>query len=206
MPVQKEIVYPVFMHASLYTDDAFWVSVFEDLAYSIPPMGVYFDHTTLCSRFKGREFNFNFEGATPDTVYTSLRHLFQTKLKLVSQLDHLTHRKAFTKCLERKRRGWADIKKKNIKNILIENYVISLKYKYQLSNKQTQKLLRKIMLGFHFKMIGPSQVVYDPVDNRITDIVGIEEPVTMHVKPVPVAPVSNVRVMREYWRKYLSIV
>lgn len=207
MPVKKEILYPVFIHAAMCSSDAFWVSVFEDLAYGIAPLGAYFEHATLRSRLKGREFTFEFNNKEADTVFEELQYILRIKFKLVSQVDHRKHRESFTKNLERTRRnGWTDIKKKNIRNLLIENYVIEIKYKYGLSSKQTQKLLQKIMLGFYFKLIRPSQVIYDPVKNRIVDLVDLDKPMMLHAKPIQVLEEDQTYLMREFWHKYLSMV
>jgi hypothetical protein len=69
---------------------------------------------------------------------------------------------------------WVDIKKKNIKNSLIENYVIEMKQKYNLTENQMKKLLSDIHLGFQFKLLTNKDVEYDIENCKITNIQGFE--------------------------------
>ena len=63
------------------------------------------------------------------------------------------------------------IKKKNIKNILIENFVIDMKNKHNLSDKLCKKLLSIIKIGIIFKTILSDDIKYK--DGKINNIEGI---------------------------------
>lgn len=171
---KKEIVYPIFLQVSLHATDQFWMYLFEDLAYGICPYGTYFDNDVLCCRFKNKEFNFQFTNKEPYVIYTKLYNILRTKLKLTSKIDKYNQRVNFYRLLEDKRsKQWVDIKKKNIKDVLIENYVIDMKLKYFLSKSQMKKLLSVIMIGFQFKLLNNKDVEYDPIIGKISNITGI---------------------------------
>ena len=96
-------------------------------------------------------------------------------MNILSKIDYLTQRTNFDQILQTiSNKEWKDIKKKNIKDILIENFVITLKQKYSLTNQQTQKLLNLIIIGFNFKIIGNTDIEYDSINCKILNIKGID--------------------------------
>ena len=127
---KNEILFPIFLQASLQTQDSFWIYLFEDLAYGICPFGSFIDKDTVCCKFKGKQFNFKFSDKTPEDIFEQLYELFRTKLNVCSSSDYYTKRLKFNDILENKHAQWKDIKKKNIKDIFIENYVIDMKKTY----------------------------------------------------------------------------
>jgi hypothetical protein len=67
---------------------------------------------------------------------------------------------------------WSNIKKKNIKEIMIENFAISMKGKYNLSLSQTRYLVSIIFLAFIFKVISSNDIIIS--NGQIDSINGIE--------------------------------
>ena len=207
-------MFPCFLQAGQCTKDKFWIGLFEDLAYGITPYGTYFDEMTLCCRFKNKEFNFNFLDKTPDVIYEELYSILRTKLQIISKLEQYNKNVAFKKLLDDKQgKEWCDIKKKNLKDILIENYVINLTRKHGLMKSQMKKLLSIIMIGFQFRVIDNSDVVYDSEQGGITTINGVSiennkirlsnvlevlPEFELCIEPLPT------RKMKDYWDKYLS--
>lgn len=173
---RKELLYPVFIKATKLVDDMFWFYLFEDLAYGICPFGTFIDpdKQSLKCNFKGKQFNFIFKDKTPEEIVENLIQLLSNKLNICSKVEYLKKRIKFGKSLELSYENWKDIKKKNIKDILLENYVITLKKKYDLTPTQTKKLFSVINMGFMFKLITNSHVVYDSDKSIIIDIKGLD--------------------------------
>jgi len=168
---RNEILFPIFLQASLCTQDSFWIYLFEDLAYSICPFGSFIDKDTVCCKFKGKQFNFNFTDKPPQVIFEQLCELFKTKLNICSSSDYCTRRLKFNDILENRHAEWKDIKKKNIKDIFIENYVIDMKLRHGLTNAQAQKFLHTITIGFNFKIITNTDIDYR--NGKIYDIRGV---------------------------------
>lgn len=104
----------------------------------------------------------------------------------MSEKDKLSRRKIFenTKNTIEKncKQDWNNIKKKNIKNIIIENFIIRMKKKYELNNTQSKKLLSIIKVGFIFKNISSSNINYN--NGKIISIEGINfEHKKIKIKP-----------------------
>lgn len=56
---------------------------------------------------------------------------------------------------------WKQIKKKYIKNYLLENFVVEKQKEFSLSTSQTNQLLASIHLGLVFKRISIQDIVYE---------------------------------------------
>ena len=66
---------------------------------------------------------------------------------------------------------WVDIKKKSLKDILLQNFLIKAKKTYELSDYQLKKIYNSINLGLMLKSIKNTDIVYD--DGEIKEIKGI---------------------------------
>ena len=175
MPIKKEIIYPIFLECFEYTTDSFWENIFEDLSYGKCPYGTYINKNFLCCNYKDKEFSYKIEKKNPLQLYTDIYNLFAKKLGLLSSRDKLKKKLDFNNIEEElkfNKNKWTDIRKKNIKDLLIENYVIDMKNKYSLSNKQSKNLLSSIFIGMIFKVINIKDICYN--DGKINDINGIQ--------------------------------
>jgi len=176
MPIYKEIVFPQFLEASVHAIDPFWKSVFENLAYEKCPYGIYFSKGFLCCSFKGKEFVYKIEQKEPDILYNEVHYLLHNKANINSSNDHYKLIKCFEEIEKElkdiKNSNWTSIKKKSIKDNIIENFIIEMKNKYELSLSVCKELNSVIQLGLIFKTITPKDIVYE--DGKITKIVGIE--------------------------------
>ena len=175
MPIKREIVYPIFLECCQFTDDKFWENVFEDLAYGKTPYGTYISKDFLCCSYKKKEFSYKIEKKLPKDVYNDVYDLLTNKLGLLSPLEKSKKRKIFKDIEEditESRKNWNDIKKKNIKELLIELYVTRMKNKHSLTLKQARYLLSIIFVGMIFKVITNKDVHYE--NGKIEHIDGIE--------------------------------
>lgn len=67
---------------------------------------------------------------------------------------------------------WKKIKKKSIKNVMLESYVINIKNKYNLSYDDAKKILNQINHAISMKHIQSNNIKTDK-NGKITNIEGI---------------------------------
>ena len=174
MPVKKEIIYPIFLECCEFSEDTFWKNVFEDLSYGKCPYGTYITKDFFCCNYKNKEFSYKIEKKEPEILYNDIYELLSKKLGLLSHKDKIKKKIDFSILedeIKENRKNWSNIRKKNIKDLLIENYVIEMKKKYSLSIKQSRELLSSIFIGMVFKVITVKDIDYS--DGIIKNIDGI---------------------------------
>lgn len=214
MPIKKDIVYPVFLECCQHADDTFWETIFEDLAYGKPPYGTYISKDFLCCSYKKKEFSYKIEKKESLTIYTEVYDLLTKKVGILSQREKVRKRKAFSDSeenIKESRKNWNNIRKKNMKELLIELYVSRMKIKHSLSIKQAKYLLSVIMLGLVFKVFTNDDIDY--TDGAIRHIEGIDfikkqVVVTRGLYNFEVSFAPNIviekKLMTEEWDKYLK--
>lgn len=175
MPLKREVLYPLFLKCVPFVqNDLFWKETFEDLAYGVAYGGSYITKGVLCSKVKGKEFVYKFIDKEPERVCVDVMRLFKEKLNIMSKNE----RKAMIDEMEELEQGlkqlrfveWSEIKKKSLKDILFQNYVIRMKYQYELRDVQVKKLYNTINLGLLLKSIKNTDITY--VDGEIQEIRG----------------------------------
>jgi hypothetical protein len=138
MVIKKEIIYPVFLECLQFTNDFFWENIFEDLAYGKTPYGTYINKDFLCCNYKDKEFSYKIEKKEPEQLYNDILFLLGKKLGILSLKDKNNKQIDFKNIeneLKECRKNWSNIRKKNIKDLLIERYVLNMKDKYLLTMK-----------------------------------------------------------------------
>ena len=175
MLVKKEIFFPVFLECCQYADDTFWENIFEDLAYGKAPYGSYISKDFLCCSYKKKEFSYKIEKKSADVIYEEVYALLTKRLGLLSQREKVKKKKVFSDLedsIKDTRKKWVDIKKKNMRELLIELYVTRMKNKHMLSVKQAKYLISIILIAIVFKVITSANIDYS--DGRINSIDGID--------------------------------
>lgn len=175
MPIKKEIIYPIFLECIQYIKDPFWKLIFEDLAYGKSPTGTYISKDFLTCSYKDKEFSYKIERKDPYDLYIDVYNLLNKRVGILSNKEKTKKRVDFNKLedeVQDTKKSWGDIKKKNIKDLLIELYVIDMKNKFSLTHKQSQYLLSIICIAMIFKVISNKDIIY--TDNKIQSINGIE--------------------------------
>lgn len=173
MPI-KEIVYPFLLECCNFTHDNFWKSVFEDLAYAKTPHGTYINKHFLCCNHRNKEFSYRIERKDSKILYDDIYSLLSEKLCLISHNEHIRKKVDFDSLEESIREtqtNWLNIKRKNVRDLLIEKYILEMKHKYNLTNKQTHYLLSLIFIAMIFKAISHKDIEY--FDGKIHNINGI---------------------------------
>lgn len=175
MVIKKEIIYPVFLECCEFVTDTFWDNIFEDLAYGKTPYGTYINKNFLCCSYKNKEFSYKIERKNPKELYEDIYNLLTKKLGILSHKEKIKKRVDFHETesrIKECRQEWANIRKKNIKDLLVERYVIDMKNKHSLTIKQAKYLLSVIFIAIVFKVITSKDIEYD--NGKIQNIDGIE--------------------------------
>lgn len=170
MPVKREIIYPFFLECCTYAPDSFWSSIFEDLAYGKCPYGTYISKDFLCCSQKKKEFSYKIEYKDPEKLYKDVYHLLSEKLGLLSKKDQNAKKNILLTTKEPE--DWVDIKKKNIKDMYLEKFVVDMKNKHSLTLKQARYLLSIIIIATAFKILTPKDIVF--YDGEVKEITGID--------------------------------
>ena len=176
MTLKNEIIYPIFLECLKYCKDSFWENIFEDLIYGKAPYGTYISKDFIICSYKGKEFSYKIDKTKDSLIlYNELFEILFSKLGLLSAKDKIKKKIDFynyeNTLKENRDKSWTSIRRKNIKDLYIENYVIAMKKKYNLNIKQTRHLLSMISLGLIFKVILAKDIVYN--NGIIENIKGI---------------------------------
>jgi len=214
MNKKNEIIYPFFLECCVYTKDYFWENLFEDLAYGISPSGTYIVKNSLCSKYKGKEFNYKIERKDPKIIYKELHDILVNKLGISSKKDKEISKMKFRKVeqdIKDSQQEWSKIRKKNIKELLIERYVLSLKKKHSFKIKQSKRLLSLIILSLIFKTITAKDIIYKNGKIENIKVIPIKDGDIVFSKTICDIGVANQQTspkkpkkLKELWSKYIT--
>ena len=216
MVLKKEIIYPVFLECCQHADDSFWENIFEDLAYGKTPYGTYINKNFLCCSYKNKEFSYKIERKDSDELYNDIYNLLKNKLGILSNKEKIKKRLDFKNTETRIKEGgqeWVNIRKKNIKNLLVERYVVDMKNKHSLTITQAKYLLSVLFIAIVFKVITSDDIEYS--DGKIQNINVIEYSNKKIIIKKNIYDINidftletdnNKKVMSENWEKYLNIL
>jgi len=212
--IKREIIYPVFLDCTRYTDDIFWQNIFKELAYGKTSYGIYISKNFICCNQKKKEFSYKIEPKDPELVYNELYNIFKNKVGIQSHQEKLNSRKVFNQVEDENNKNiknnWGSIKKKNMKELLIELYVTKMKNKYFLSLEQARYLISIIYIGIIFKVITKKDINY--VNGEIIDIIGItfdrkKVILNKNIYSVEITFENTVfaekKTMKDIWNKYI---
>lgn len=68
-------------------------------------------------------------------------------------------------------KNWSSIRKKTLKDLILKNYIIEVKYKYKFDETTTNNLKRDLMIGLNFKNVNDKNIIIK--DNKISTILGL---------------------------------
>jgi hypothetical protein len=167
----RDIVYPVFLQASQHATDDYWKFLIQELAYKSLPYGVYLDQrvSQLCSTTKTTRVTCSFAGVSSAVLHERLLEFFRA-LGMRSSREYVEQHAELRHLYTNQYPDWVSIKKKYVKELLLYNYVIALRAKYNLTHHQVKLLLSNIMLWFQFKLLNKFDVVFDAASCRILSI------------------------------------
>jgi len=214
MPIKKEIIYPIFLECCPHAKNAFWENIFEDLAYGKTPYGTYISKEFLCCSYRKKDFSYKIERKPSIQVHTEVYNLLTNKLGLFSPQERTQHKKEFEdleNTMRYSRDDWSSIRKKNVKELLVELFVTRMKNKHSLTLKKARYLLSIIFMAMIFKVITSSDIEYN--DGQIQSIKGIsfsKNKIIVECDLYNLEPISTTRIiekktkMSDNWVKYLK--
>ena len=127
-PLKRDVIYPIFLKCLPYVEDEFWKETFEELSYGNCYQGSYVSKGFLFSIVKSKEFAYKFIDKEPEKIYNDITKLLKEKLNIMSKNDRSILINEFEEIEKNikniKNVDWNDIKKKSIKDILFQNYII----------------------------------------------------------------------------------
>jgi hypothetical protein len=171
--MKREIIYPIFLECSELCTDTYWKNIFEDLAYAQTPYGTYISKGFFCCNYKNKEFSYKIEKKDTAKLFEDICNLCK-RIGLLSHDDKIQKKldfKTIENDIKGNHRKWCNIRKKNLKDFLIENYVIRMKSQYNLDTKQSKYLNYVIFIAMIFKIITMKDIEYE--DGEIKNINGI---------------------------------
>jgi hypothetical protein len=179
MSTKQKAIYPIFLDCCRYTTDEFWREIFENLAHGKTTKFCYIANHVIHASNKRKNFSYtiprkidpdNIE-PTPEYVFHELRKLLMTHTSLASVLD-VRNKKTRKKDNLQEITTWAQIKKKNIRDIFIVQFVVRMRDEFKLDWIASNNLYTMIHLAFLFKLQNTKDVVFD--EGKIESINGID--------------------------------
>jgi hypothetical protein len=145
---QKEIVYPILYECSLLQNDEFWKKLFDDLSRGKCPKGITIFNGIISSTNKRKSFTFNVTNKTdPEETAEELINILKNNAYIYSVKD-IENKDNEEESADAD--NWKK-KTKKMKETPIVNYILTLKKKYKLSNRNTRRLYDSIKHAFNYR-------------------------------------------------------
>lgn len=159
----RTISYPIFLSCRECTNDVYWKKIFENMAFGITPRGVYFKDNTIYSITKKKEFNYSFEDKSPEEIFKDIHEILSVSYGLKSRGDLSKKRELFEEfqrshAARKAEDVWSKIKKKSLRDNLIQDYVLNCRKLYSLSDSDTRRLYFLISVGCVFKLFNSGDI------------------------------------------------
>ena len=168
---KKELLHPIFLECRDKTDNEFWKSLYEDMAYGKYPKQLYItQNQQINSTNRAQSFHYDFKDKTVDEMIVEIQELLLSHTNLISN-DEINIKK--TSNIQYKKdtwTNWKDIKKKYIRDILIMDYCLEIK---RLLNFTTNEISYLYEIVTAMILNGQLSVIHMD-HNKIVSIEGIE--------------------------------
>lgn len=174
----QKVLYPVFIECAETPEcagDEYWKSVMIDLANGKCPKGIYISNDAIYTTT-----NKNFAYFIPNEdclslksindIFSDIKNIIVNCTGMTSSKDVNNRQSVIKK--ENIITGWSDVKKKNIREDYILQYVLSMRRHYKLSWKAAQDLLSLIETGFLLKYLSNSDIKF--YNKKIQHIEGLK--------------------------------
>lgn len=217
--MKKEILYPIFLQCASQVDDPFWRYVYEDLSYGKCPYGLSLQKNYLSCYVRGKEFSYKIDSDKPPRmVFEELDALLRDRAGILSEKEKMTERARL--CRQRTtvpnkstKEEWTQVKKKMIRDTLLEQYVLENSQKYNVTATMAKRVLSLLIVGLMFKTITAKDIFYQ--NGFIKKIDGFEfEPRkivvqknVLHCKHYPSPSLdegTTTKPLHTYWTTYLE--
>jgi hypothetical protein len=142
---KKELLHPIFLECRDKTDNEFWKSLYEDMAYGKYPKQIYINqHQQINSTNRANSFQYDFKDKTVDDMVIEIQELLLMHTNLISN-DEINIKK--TSNMQYKKdtwTNWKDIKKKYIRDILLMDYCLEIKRLLSFTSNETIYLYERL--------------------------------------------------------------
>jgi len=121
---------------------------------------------------KNKEFTYKLELEKPiEEIYNDTYNLLKFRVGILSEKEKLIQReKVLRNRLSLKKDEWQNVKKKMIRDTLLENFVLNKSNQFFLSMTVSKKVLSLVIIGLMFKTLNSKDIIYS--DGFIQDISG----------------------------------
>lgn len=176
---ERAVIFPIFEECKSFTLDSFWRDKFTEFSCNQFPPGMRYDASrkNLVLKIDGKKTEFvSVNDKNPSETFQSMMRILRGKYDMRSSRDLKVQKKTIEEAMKKHEVDlnceFKNIKPRNLKDRLIMNYISSLKIKHKLTDLEFNYLISVVQLGFQFRSISTSDVVY--VDGAVTDITGLE--------------------------------
>jgi hypothetical protein len=208
-----EIIYPVLLECAQLcknTGDEFWAQFYKDLSTGKGTRGIFISNGTLQTSNKRNGFTYSISGKTPEIIVIELNNLLTSRTSVCSTKDINKRKKILEEIQEEfdtyDEGKWTSIKRKNIRQMLILQFVLDLKERHGLTWKSTENALQVINEAFESKTHTSKDVEYEEgviqniIDLEIEDgtLINVRECIDKDV----IEPVSKAKELQKYFESY----
>lgn len=213
---KNNVLYPIFLECCAFTDNIFWINIFENLSYGKTSHGIYITKNHfLCCSYKNKEFSYKIDdNKDAKTIYNEVYILLTKKVGIHSNQEKQINKNVFYENYNNNTKlNWTNIKKKNIKDILLEQYILEKKKLYNLTLDQSKFLYTIINFSLIFKILNTSNIIFD--NGKIIDITDIKlsenkidiyPNIFISQKATLFSIYTKKKSFRELWTKYIEYI
>jgi len=145
-----------FFEISEFCDDKYWENVFLDMSKNKLPKGVTMNNEKGTVTIK--KYVVVYKQDQPlGKFYNNITSLLRNHLKMYSPFDLVVGDSKTPS----PPKTWKDIKPRKNKDDYITNYIVNLKNKYSLSEKEFERIYCTIFLGFQMKKITQKDIIFE---------------------------------------------
>jgi len=176
---QKDIIYGVLLECSSIAKDEFWRNFYEDLASGKASRGIYISNGVIHSSNKRGGFTYNITDKAPEVIVQELHYLLTTHTSICSRKD-MTKKRQLVKEIqdelnEYDKGKWTAVKRKNVRNMLLVDFSLNLKQKYNLTWPATLSAYQTILTAFDCRTHSSKDVNYERGKIRSIEDIEISE-------------------------------
>lgn len=144
---EKDIVYPDLQECFNLETDTAWKEIFNNMSRGLCPKGIMILNGTIVGSIsKKNSIKYSFLHKDPNEIIDNIKSLYSNLLDI--QSDNTKRNKEYDDINELYNdyvtMEWKSIKKKALKDLLIQNYVLELKHQYNLKSSVTKSGLDTI--------------------------------------------------------------
>jgi len=176
---EQSIIFQIFDDCKTYTLDLFWRDKFAEFACNRFPPGMRYDatHHNLVLKLDGKKTEvIALHEDNPTETFQIIMKVLKEKYDMRSSRDLKIQKKAIDDAMKKREVDldceFKNIKPRNLKDQLIMDYIAGLKLEHNLTEKEFKHLISTVHLGFQFRSLSPSDVIYS--NCIVSDIVGLE--------------------------------